>query len=653
MKKDSIIFMFALTVLVPVFLNAQNYSLRSPDGQIQVAVSVQDRITYSVQFKGIPLVNPSPLSMSLTNGEVWGIKGKVTKKEERNVKETITPPVHQKSSKVENQFQELKLTFAGGYALTFRAFNDGIAYRFSTQRAGELTVERETFRLELPANDLLYFPEEQSFHSHNERLYLPFYVKDIADGRLASLPLLIASQNGPRMVVMESNLVDYPGLWIQGTGQQALRGAFPQYPAVEEPQSDRDVKVTVREPFIAKIKGPRDLPWRILAIANTDADLITNQLVFLLAEPSRLSDPSWIKPGKVAWDWYNANNLFGVDFKTGINMPTYKYYIDFAASHNIEYIILDEGWTKPEDVLSVSPQLDMPELIRYAASKNVGIIVWVLWNSLDRQLDKALDQYAAWGVKGIKVDFMQRDDQQMVNYYWRVAEAAAKRKLLVDYHGAHKPAGLMRTYPNVLTSEGVYGMEQTKWDKTRMIGPEHNVTLPFIRMIPGPMDFTPGAMVNATYENYFPVFTQPMSLGTRCHQLAMYVVFESPLQMLCDSPSQYLREQECLGFLSKVPAVWEKTVPLFGKVGDYVAVARQTADGNWFVGAMTDWTGRELEIPLTFLEQGGFTAEIFQDGVNADRYASDYKKVVRQVNSKETLKIQLAPGGGWAAWIHR
>ncbi|HZI62457.1 MAG TPA: glycoside hydrolase family 97 catalytic domain-containing protein, partial [Pyrinomonadaceae bacterium] len=403
--------------------------------------------------------------------------------------------------------------------------------------------------------------------------------------------------------------------------------------------------------YIAETKGTRTFPWRIVGVAENDADLITNDLVYLLAQPSQISDTSWIKPGKVAWDWYNANNIDGVDFKSGINTATYKYYVDFASKHGLEYIILDEGWYKLGDLLQVVPEMNIEELVAYGKQKNVGIILWVVWKTLDDQFEPAFNQFTQWGVKGLKVDFMQRDDQKVMDFYERVCREAAKRKMLVDFHGGIRAATMVRTWPNLLTNEGVRGLEQTKWSK--LANPEHNVTLPFSRMLVGPMDYTPGAMVNSGNEkNFAAVFERPMSLGTRCHQLAMYVVYESPLQMLADSPSHYLREPEIMSFLGPVPAVWHETKVLHAKMGDYVVIARRH-NQDWYIGAMTDWTGRELDINLSFLHLGRHELDEYKDGVNADRIGSDYRRVKSIVETKTRLRIKLAPGGGWVARIRR
>jgi alpha-glucosidase len=396
--------------------------------------------------------------------------------------------------------------------------------------------------------------------------------------------------------------------------------------------------------YIAVTRGTRTYPWRALGIAERDADLLTSSLPYLLAKPSLIQDTSWIRPGKVAWDWWNALNLRGVDFKAGVNTATYKHYIDFASRHGIEYVVLDEGWYVLGDVLNVVPEIDVEALTAYGRGKNVGVILWVVWKTLDDQLRPALDRFEKWGVKGIKVDFMQRDDQPTMEFYHRICRAAAERKLLVDFHGAIRPALMTRTWPNLMSTEGVMGLEHDKW--SRDVDPEHDVTLPFTRMYLGPMDFTPGAMVNASKGDFMPIFGQPMSQGTRCHQMAMYVVYESPLQMLADSPSNYSREPEAMEFLGPVPTVWDETRVLDGRIGDYVAVARRSGR-DWYVGAMTDWTARELALDLSFLSEGRFQLDAFEDGVNADRNGSDYRRTRTAVDRTGRLTVRLAEGGGW------
>ncbi len=632
---------------ISTFGFAQNYQLGSPDGKLQVTLQLGNATRFSLKYNGNTLLEPSRLALLTSKGTYPAFPTKLPKAVKTTIQRTVEPVVRQKSANIAEHCNELRLNF-GTYTLALRAYNEGFAYRFETNESGELYVLDEVLDLRLPQGDSIYFAEEERFMSHNERLYKKYAPADISNKQFASLPDLIENQQGIKIFVSESDLQDYAGMWLQGTGGNGFRAIFPKYPLSEKAMNDRDVYVTERADYIAKTTGTRTFPWRVFAVAEQDADLLENQLVYLLARPSQ-GDFSWIKPGKVAWDWWNANNIIGVDFKSGVNTETYKYYVDFAAKHGLEYIILDEGWTTPGNLSEISPAMNMEALFAYAKSKNVRIVPWMLWTALDEEMTSALDQLQKWGAAGIKVDFMQRDDQKMVNYYWRVAEEAAKRQLMVDFHGAYKPTGLHRTFPNVISNEGVMGLENSKWDVNANIGPEHNVTIPFIRMVAGPMDYTPGAMLNAQKADWRPIFSVPMSLGTRCHQLAMYVVYESPLQMLADSPSNYLKETESLQFIAPIPAVWDTTVALTGKVGDYVAVARRTANGDWYVGAMTDWTARSLTLDFSFLPAGNYALVIFQDGINADRHAMDYKKVTRTLRAGEKLTIQMAPGGGWVA----
>jgi alpha-glucosidase len=647
MKKLSIALL--LSIVTFQLISAQAFELLSPDKKLKVLINVKDKFAYSVSLDGKELLAPSTLSMTVNDNLVLGSKPKVKKQERKTVDEVVNPVVQTKSKSLKNNYNELSLQFSGNYAVVFRAFNDGVGYRFVTTMKDSIKVNSEEVNFNFAGDYGIFFPEEEGFQSHNERIYKYLDLKAIASNQLGSTPALIDTRTGVKIAVSESDLEDYAGLWLKGTGQNALTGTFPGYALEVKQLNDRDVLVTKHADYIARTKGTRSFPWRLMAITRNDSELITNQLVYLLSKPSQ-QDFSWVKPGKVAWDWWNFNNIYNVDFRAGVNTETYKYFIDFAAKYGLEYIVLDEGWYKLGNLLEIVPEINMEEIISYAKQKNVGVILWVVWKTLDDQLQPALDLFQKWGVNGIKVDFMQRDDQWMVNYYYRIAREGAKRKLLVDFHGAYKPSGLNREYPNVITSEGVKGLENNKWSTD--ITPEHDVTLPFIRMWAGPMDYTPGAMINATQSDFRAIFNTPMSQGTRCHQLAMYAVFESPLQMLSDNPTHYYREPECMEFLSKVPSVWDFTVPLTAKVGDYVAVARQKGS-EWYVGAMTDWTARELTLDFSFLEAGKtYKADIYQDGINADRNGNHYKKVTRTVTKNDKITVKLAPGGGWAARLY-
>lgn len=630
-------------------LAQSSFDLRSPDNQIEIRVRTADQIRYDVLLDGKPLLENCTLSLDVDHKKL-GVEPKVLGARKRSYDQVETPVVRQKFAKIRNHYNELQLTMNGGYAVTFRAYNEGAAYRLETSLPQpQVKIYGEEAHFNFPGNFVAYYPQEDSFFSHNERKFLPQHLSEIIPEFIASMPVLVDVGDGQKLVLAESDIEDYPGMWFRGTGGNSLSATFPPYPLKEELEKDRDLAVVDKAEYIAITSGTRTYPWRAIGVAKRDGDLITNQLVWLLEKPSRVQDTSWIKPGKVAWDWWNALNLYGVDFKAGINTQTYKYYIDFAAKYGLQYIILDEGWYKLGNVLQVVPEINMEELTSYAKQKNVGVILWVIWKSLDDQMIPALDQYEKWGIKGIKVDFMQRDDQKLINFYHRLCAEAAKRKMLVDFHGGQKPALMTRTWPNLISTEGVRGMEWSKW--SRDSEPKHNVTIPYTRMFLGPMDYTPGAMRNATKQTFAPIFDQPMALGTRCHQLAMYVVYESPLQMLSDSPSNYLREPEAMEFLAPVPTEWDETRVLGGRIAEYILLARRSGR-DWYVGAMTDWTARDLEVDLSFLPEGNFISEAYQDGTNADRNASDYVKTKISVTRASKLKIHLAPGGGWAVRIH-
>ena len=641
---------FLLLCFLGLTANAQSsFDLRSPDKRIEVRIRTANGIRYDVVYDGRAILQDSSLSMDIDH-KVIGREVKVASSKERHNDQILEPVIKQKFAKIRDNYNELRIEMEGGYAVVFRAYNEGVAYRFETSfPADKVKVYGEEGDFRFASNFEVFYPLEDSFFSHNERRYVPQRLMAIRPEFLASLPAVVDAGGTTKVAIAESDVEEYPGLWLRGTNGPGLSAAFPPYPLKEQLFGDRDFKVMESADYIAVTTGKRTYPWRVFGIAERDADLLTNELVWLLEKPSQVQDTSWIKPGKVSWDWWNANNVTGVDFKAGVNTETYKYYIDFAANYGIPYIILDEGWYKLGNVLEVVPEINMEELTAYAKQKNVSVILWVVWKTLDDQLIPALDQYQKWGIKGIKVDFMQRSDQLLINYYHKVSMETAKRHMLVDFHGDQKPATMTRTWPNLISTEGVRGLEWSKWSSDTE--PEHNVTLPFTRMFLGPMDFTPGAMINAPKFAFAPIFSHPMSLGTRCHQLAMYVVYESPLQMLSDSPTNYMHEPESMEFLAAVPTVWDDTKALDGKIGQYVLVARRNGP-DWYVGAMNNWTGRELDLDFSFLPEGNFQMEYYQDGANADRWGSDYKMVKTQVNRSTKMKIKLASGGGWAARIH-
>lgn len=646
----SIICICFILLLPKAGFSGDSHELLSPDQNIKLKIEIGEKIHYSVFYKSREILRASPISMTLRNQGVLGHNPVLEDASQMSENQRIHPVVPVKNTTIKDSFNQLILKFKKGYSLIFRVYNDGLAYRYQTSFDQDIEILSEEVAFHFDGDHHVYFPKEESFFTHQERIYKYLPLSQISEYEMCYTPALVDIQDGPKVAITEADLEDYAGLYLQGGDGPVLKGIFPAAALKERQTRDRDVRIVQRANHIARTPGQRTFPWRVLVIAGEDKDLIESEMVYKLAKPLQLEDTSWIKPGKVAWDWWNANNVYGVDFRAGINTKTYKYYIDFASEHGIEYVILDEGWYVLADLLNINPEMDIEEITQYAENKNVGIILWVVWKTLEDQLEEALDQFERWGIKGIKVDFMQRDDQWMVNYYHRIAKEAAHRHLIVDFHGAYKPTGLRRAYPNVLTREGVLGLEHNKWSKN--VTPEHDLTLPFIRMLAGPMDYTPGAMNNAQKSNFRAIFARPMSMGTRCHQLAMYVVYESPLQMLADSPSNYLKEKDCLAFLSKVPSVWDETRVLEARVADYVVIARRTGP-IWYLAAMTDWSPRESSIDLDFLEDGDHEAEIFKDGINAGRLGNDYKKQVAQVTRQNTLKIKMAPGGGWVARICR
>lgn len=631
---------------------AQTYNVESPDGSNRIEVFVDGDIKYKVMHGEETILQPSSIDISI-DGSFALQNLKVKSTETNNVDKIIEPVIRVKRAEIKDQYNELIVNFINKSSVHFRAYNDGVAYRIETNSKKEVTIDDEIVEYNLTENFKASFPIADGFFTHYERNYTTKPVNELQSDEMSCLPALVQMNNNVKVAITESDLYNYPGFYLVKGADNSLKSVFPKYPKTYTQPDDRDVRPAELHDYIAKTSGKRTFPWRLMVISDNDGDLIQSELVYKLARPLELNETDWIKPGKVAWDWYNANNIYGVDFESGINTPTYKYYIDFASKYGLEYIILDEGWydIKTNDLLNPVADIQLEELIAYGEEKNVGIILWVSWKALEDQFDEALQQFEDWRVKGIKVDFMQRDDQWMVEYYEKVSRVAAEHKLLVDFHGSYKPSGLRRAYPNVLSREGVKGLEQHKWEG-EFANPDYDVEMPFIRMLAGPVDYTPGAMINAQKKNYYPFFERPMSLGTRCHQLAMYVIYESPLQMLADSPSNYLKEEENMKFLSAVPSVWDETVVLSAKFGDHVALARQSGD-DWYVGVLGNWTAKDIELDCSFLSDGKYTIELYQDGINAERYASDYKIISRDINNKEKIKVHLASGGGWAARIIR
>lgn len=660
--KKYVAFMLAV---VPLWGNAQEVvELKDPTGKVQVNVTIDDELTYSVLHENDVMVGTSPISMTLTDGTVFGKEPRLRRKRYRTENQTIYPPLYKKKS-IKNHYNELVLDFRGGFSVIFRAYEDGAAYRFVSHLKKNYQVASEQAVFNLPDNPKIFAAtpkgrkidgKENQYHSSFQNTYQHVNLSDWDKNRLAFLPVLAEGKGEKKVCITEADLLDYPGMFLKvSSDDKGFYGDFAAYP--------KDISIEVRglkgmvktrEPYIAKVEGKTSFPWRVMVISERDTDLLCSDMIYKLATPAAEGDYSWIKPGKVAWDWWNDWSLYGVNFRAGVNTETYKYYIDFASKQGIEYVILDEGWAVagPADLFQIVPEIDMEELIRYADAKKVGLILWAGYRAFDLDMERVCKHYAAMGIKGFKIDFMDRDDQYMIDFNRRCAEVGAKYKLLIDLHGTSKPTGLQRTYPNVINFEGVHGLEELKWAKPGTDQVTYDVTMPFIRMVAGPVDYTQGAMNNANKENYRAIYSEPMSQGTRCRQLAEYVIFDSPLNMLCDAPSNYLKEPQCTQFIASIPTVWDETKALSGTVGEYVVMARQKED-VWYIGALTNWDARDVELDLSFLGEGEFQAEVFEDGINADRVGKDYKYKRIRLSADQKFRIHMASGGGFVMKIRK
>lgn len=642
MKK---LIIFILIIIPFILCRASDLTVTSPDSKLKITIRLTDRIYYNLQVDGKEVLWFSPLYMKTSLGN-FGVSPVLLNSKVNSANELIKT-VWGNRKEVINNYNELVINFTGNYSLIFRVYNDGIAYRFQSDKKGEMTIIDEEVEYRFDSNYPVITLVVSGFESSYEKFYTRQKIQDIKTGTLVSTPAIV-NQHGLKLAVLESDIFDYPGMYLTRGKHNfnILNGTFPKYPLKWEKGglNNFDLVVKERAEFIAKTTGNRVFPWRAIAIARNDIDLVGSELVYKLARPSAI-ETDWVKPGKVAWDWWNAMNLKGVDFETGVNNLTYKYFIDFASKNKIEYVIMDEGWSDQFDVLLPTPNVDMEMLTEYARQKNVKLILWAVWHTIDRQYKEAFSLFEKWGIAGVKIDFIDRDDQMAIEYYEKIAREAAKHKLLIDYHGCSKPAGLQRTYPNVINFEAVRGNEYNKFSEG--ISPEHNVDIAFTRMMAGPMDYTPGAMSNSAKGDFHASFENPVSCGTKAHQLGMYVVYFAPLQMLCDAPTAYEQYPDILNFLSEIPTTWDETIPLSGKIGEYVVVARKKGN-NWYIGGLNNWTEREVEIDLSLLIKGNAQAEMFIDGINANRLAGDFQLIKKQVNCNGKITVRMKQGGGFA-----
>jgi len=652
MKKYFILLSAMILVCFGGLSFAEEYTLFSPDKKIKLAVNIRDSICFKIYYSDTAVLSASAISMHLADGNILGRNSSVKNEKKRKVDRKIKPIIKEKFSEINESFNEIRLDFENQFSIEFRAYNEGAAYRFVTQVQEDIIINGEKLNLGFGKEDSLYFQRSNSFSSSYETPYEHMPIDSVGTKGLICLPALVETDDNIKLLLTESDLVDYPGMWLMGTGKARMTSVFPGYP-VEKSYKGSPYgfgRVAKHADFIAKTKGSRTFPWRIFAAASDDKELITNQLVYMLASPSKLKETSWIKPGVVTFDWWARRNIFNADFKAGINTETAKYFIDFAAEFGLEYFLFDDGWTDNIDILKVNPQLNMEEIAAYAKEKNVQLMVWLIWSALERQMDDVFAMLDKWGVGGIKVDFMNRDDQEMVNFYHKVAAEAAKRKMVVNFHGAYKPAGLRRAYPNVLTREALIEFEYN--GVSDRANPEHHNLLPFIRMVSGPMDYIPATMNNAQRNDFRKNADHPMGLGTRAHAMALFVVLESPMQMLPDSPSDYYKERECMEFIAKIPVEWDETIVLDAKIGDYIMLAKRSGD-EWSAAAITDWDARDFDLAFDFLDEGDYQIEYIRDGLNADLRAADYKKETGIINKNSTFRIKLAQGGGWLARIFK
>jgi len=662
MKKTVLLFFISCSLVLGAgTIRAVNKDIKmqSPNGKLELTIRLGDTLSYSLQCGNENLIRNANIGLELADGKILGKMPQLLQKKTKAATENIVSPNYRFES-FTTSYNEVNLKLKGDYGVVFRAYNEGVAYRIYTTFKNDLEIRNEIAEFNFDKDYSCYLSycngKKDPFAMAFQNTYdvKPF---SMTSNTPAFLPATVDYGKNLKLTILESDLEAYPGMFIQSQGaKNSLKGVFAKLPSATDQNAWRKQEyVTERGKNIAKVSSSRVFPWRILAVSEKDTDMPVNNLVYALASPNRIGDYSWVKGGKVAWDWWNDWGIYGVDFKAGINMDTYKHYIDFAAENGIEYIVLDEGWYKPAsgNMMQVISELNLPELVAYASNKKVGIILWTVFNVLDAQLEEACKYYSQLGIKGFKVDFLDRNDQKAVEMTYRIAEMTAKYKLTLDLHGFYTPTGLNRTYPNIINFESVFGMEEMKWSTIEKDMPLYDVTFPFIRLAAGSVDYTPGAMRNATKKDFKDVYSNPMSQGTRCHQLATYIVFDSPLTMLADNPTAYRKEQECTSFIASLTLHTDETKILQGEIGKYIVSARRRGQ-NWQVGALTNWDERDIRLSFDFLKDDDtYKMELMKDGVNANKQAEDYKHEVKYVTRDSVLNIHLAQGGGFAMKLTR
>ena len=628
-------------------------SVCSPSGKICVKIWMGKDLNYKIDFNGKSIMDPSVMDMLLAGNENFSFSNRIKSHSIKKVNNIIVSPVPEKRKNIPDNYNLMTIVFKQPYKVEFRVYDDGVAYRFLTAFKDSITVQNEIAQFNFPGKPFAYFPgihkrdDADIFHTSYEELYPLREVDSIAKSEMAYTPVLLVPESNPKIAITESDLEDYPGMFLSGTGSSSFTGTFAPYPLEERlaPGDYPQLVVTKRADYIARTKGTRSFPWRVMLIAEEDKQLPSNDIVYRLASPSKIGDASWVNPGKGTDEWIINVNLFNVPFRSGVNTASYRYYIDFAKRFGFDRIMMDAGWSETTDLFKINPDINMDSILSYAKEKGIKISMWTLAHTLNRQLDSALDRFNKWGVDYIMTDFIDRDDQKTINFYHKIAKACADHHIMIMYHGAYPPKGFNRTYPNNVSREGVLGSEYNIWSNKPT--PPHDVTLPYTRMLAGFFDYEPGILNNATQKGFRQIEGMVQSQGTRCHQLAMFVVYDNPMELFSGNPSQGWEEPKFMELLGSIPSTWDETNILDGKVGQYIVTARQKGT-NWFIGGMTDWSARDIDIKFDFLDaDANYKVTICKDGVNADRYAADYILSDTTIKKNDAIKIHLAPGGGF------
>lgn len=650
MKKLLLVICF-ISIYVSVW-SKDTLQVFSPSGKICVKVWMDEQLTYHISHDNKTIMKPSIIDMLLENNPSLSANNEIRSSIIKKIEEQIISPVPEKRKIIPDVYNLLSITFRQPYKVEFRVYDDGVAYRISTLFKDTIYIKNEVAVFSFPGQPSAYFPQMKKssnadiFHTSFEEEYPLKRLDSLSEGTLGYSPILVVPEYGPKIGITESDLEDYPGMFLEGTDASKLKGIFAGYPLEEQKSGGAypQMIVTKRTPYIARTAGTRNFPWRVMLIAEEDKDLPGNDIVYRLAAPSRIGDASWVKPGKLTDEWITDINLFNVPFKAGLNTASYKYYIDFAKRFGFNRIMMDAGWSDNNDLFKINPDINMDTLVAYAKKNDIKLSMWTLSMTLDRQLDSALNQFNKWGVDFIMTDFIDRDDQKAVNFFHRVAKECAKNKIMIMYHGAFPPKGFNRTYPNAVAREGVLGSEYNMWSDR--VTPGHDVTLPFTRMLAGGFDYEPGLLNNATEKGTRPVAGVVTSPGTRCHQLSMFIVYDSPMQIFSGNPSEGMREPEFMELLGSLPTTWDETIIPQAKVGEYIVTVRKKGN-DWFIAGMCDWTPRDIDITFDFLDDENYEATICKDGINADRYAADYVIQKEMVKKNDVINIHLAPGGGF------